>query len=155
MDQSDNTAEHSSELARVDKRRARPLEQGWVRARLIRDLAIGEIPQKTLAEEFGVVDSAITEFKKRHWVEIERVRDNMADQYGDMWISSKRSRLAELQKAAEKLAEKPDARSAEVLAKLLKDAAEELGDLPAKAQVQIMQQQVTYQIEGINLEDLR
>jgi hypothetical protein len=153
----------SAELARVgdsdadgDTRRVRyPLENGWAKAKLIRELAIAEKPQTQLAEEYGVGQSAIAMFKKRHMTEIEVARDNLADEFADLWIASKRNRLAEYQKAAEKLAEKPDARSAEVLAKLLKDVAEELGDLPTRPGVQINQANVTYQIEGVDLDNLK
>lgn len=127
-----------------------PLEKGWARARLIRELALQEVPQFQLAEYYGVSESAISAFKRRHAIEVERIRNNLADEYADLWIADKRSRLAELQKAAEKLAEKPDARSAEVLSKLLKDAAEELGDLPTRTAVQINQQQVTYEVHGVD-----
>jgi hypothetical protein len=139
----------------VDAPRVRiPLERGWARAKLIRELALEEQPQVELAEYYGVAQTTISAFKKRHWVEIERIRNNLADEYADLWIAQKRNRLAELQAAAEKLAGKPDARSAEVLAKLLKDAAEELGDLPTRTQVNVNTANVTYEIVGVDPEVL-
>lgn len=132
----------------------RNLESGWTKAKLIRELALAEKPQTQLAEEYGVGQSGIAMFKRRHLTEIEVHRENLADEYADLWIASKRNRLAEYQAAAEKLAKNPDARSAEVLAKLLKDVAEELGDLPTRPGVQINQANVTYQIESISPEDV-
>lgn len=109
-----------------------------------------EVPQFRLAEYYGVSESAISAFKRRHAIEVEHIRNHLADEYADLWIADKRSRLAELQAAAEKLAAKPDARSAEVLAKLLKDAAEELGDLPTRTAVNVHTANVTYEIVGID-----
>lgn len=131
------------------------LERGYVRARLITELALGEKRQDQLAEEYGVARSTIAMFKKRHLTRIEQKQENLADEYSDLWIAKKRNRLEEYQIAVEKMAANPDARSAEVLAKLLKDVAEELGDLPKNAAVQINQANVTYQIENVNTEDLR
>jgi hypothetical protein len=144
----------SDSSAEVAPRVRIPLEKGWARAKLIRELALQEQPQTELAEYYGVAQSTIATFKKRHWVEIERIRNNLADEYADLWIAQKRNRLAELQAAAEKLAGKPDARSAEVLAKLLKDAAEELGDLPTRTQVNVNTANVTYEIVGVDPEVL-
>jgi hypothetical protein len=131
------------------------LSRAFTKATLITELALAEKTQNQLAEEYGVSKAAISMFKTRNLTAIERKRENLADEYCDLWIASKRNRLAELQAAAEKLAERPDARSAEVLAKLLKDAAEELGDLPTRPGVQINQASVTYRIEGVELGDLR
>lgn len=150
--QVDSSSDPSQDIV---ARRKHVLEKGHVRAQLIRDLAMGDKTAGQLAEIYGVSRSSVSMFKGRHMTEIEQVSANLADQYADLWIASKRSRLAELQVAAEKLAEKPDARSAEVLAKLLKDAAEELGDLPVRPGVQINQANVTYQIEGVDLEALK
>lgn len=141
--------------ADVVPRAKQNLETPWVRARLLRELALAEKTAGVLAEEYGVSRSAISMFKSRNKTEVQLVADNLADQYADLWIANKRNRLATLAAAAEKLAKNPDARSAEVLAKLLKDAAEELGDIPNKAGVQINQANVTYSIEGVNLDDLR
>jgi hypothetical protein len=159
-------SEGSGDLARVGDadtdadavavpRERQSLTKGWTKAKLITELALGEKTQAQLAEEYGVGQSAIAMFKKRNLTAIEAKRENLADEYADLWIASKRNRLAEYQAAAEKLADKPDARSAEVLAKLLKDVAEELGDLPTRPGVQINQANVTYQIEGVDLDNLK
>lgn len=148
-------AEVLDETGAPVKRNRYPLTQGWVKHRLINELAIAAKPQTQLATEYGVSEGAISMFKRREMTAIERKRENLADEYSDLWIASKRNRLAELQQAAEKLAINPSARDAEVLARLLKDAAEELGDIPNKPGVQINQANVTYSIEGVSLDDLR
>jgi hypothetical protein len=47
------------------------------------------------------------------------------------------------------------ARSQEVLISILKAVAEELGDLPARTQVQVNTAAVTYQVVAVDLEDLQ
>lgn len=143
-------SDNDAQLASQSSRPRVPLERGWARATLIRELALEEVNQAFLADKYGVSRSAITQFKHRHEVEIVEIRNNLANEYADLWVANKRNRLAELQAAAEKMAAKPDARSAEVLAKLLKDAAEELGDLPTRTQVNVNTANVTYEVVGID-----
>lgn len=151
-DESTDVSQGHSATALVDTRRRRrfELEVPWNRAKLITQLATEEKSQQTLAEEYGVSRSAIAMFKQRHLTTIEAKRENLAAEFDDLWIANKHTRLATLQEVAERLAERPDARSAEVLAKLLKDAAEELGDLPTRSAVQINTANVEYHIVGVD-----
>lgn len=135
-------------------RQKQNLEAPWTKVKLISELARGTKTQQQLATEYGVGRSAVSMFKQRHLTAIEIKRENLAAEFDDLWIASKAQRLATLQEAAERLAAKPDARSAEVLAKLLKDAAEELGDLPTRAGVQINTANVTYEVVGIDTSQL-
>lgn len=154
--------QRSTELAIVDeqgatvvvKRTRRNLEMPWNKSKLIAELAMGQKSQQQLAVDYGCTRSAIAMFKQRHLSAIEERAEQTTDDFVDLWIADKRGRLATLQQAAEKLAEKPDARSAEVLAKLLKDAAEELGDLPTRAGVQVALGVVKYEVAGIDLSAL-
>lgn len=146
---------HNDDSSPDVPRRKLPLERGWVRAQLIRELATQEKQQLALADEYGVSRSAIAEFKRRHLTEIETVRGNLANEFADLWIADKRNRLQMLADAADKLADKPDARSMEVMAKLLKDAAEELGDLPTRSSVNVAVANVTYEVVGVDPEVLR
>lgn len=130
------------------------LERGWVRHRLIRDFALGEKTGKQLSEQYGVSQTSISAFKKRHGLEIEEVRNNLADEYAGVWVAQKMSRIQEYQVAAEKMAEGVSPRNAEVLVSILKAVAEELGQLPARTQVNVSHESVTYQVVGINPEDL-
>lgn len=130
------------------------LERGWVKHRLIRDFALGEKTGAQLAEQYGVSQTSISAFKKRNAMEIEDVRNNLADEYAGVWVAQKMARIAEYQQAAEKMANGTSARNQEVLVSILKAVAEELGQLPARTQVQVNTQNVTYEIVGINPEDL-
>lgn len=131
------------------------LERGWVKHRLIRDFALGEKSGQTMALEYGVSQTSISAFKKRNALEIEEVRNNLADEYAGVWVADKMARIQEYQQAAEKMASSPTARSTEVLVTILKAVAEELGQLPARAQVNVSTENVTYQVVGIPLEDLQ
>lgn len=129
------------------------LERGWVRHRLIRDYALGEKTGKELAEIYGVSQTSMSAFKKRYSLEIEEVRNNLADEYAGVWVAQKMARIQEYQIAAEKMANGTSPRNQEVLVSILKAVAEELGQLPARTQVNVNTEQVTYQIVGVSVED--
>jgi hypothetical protein len=153
-----DATETSRELspARTDGRRPVKghLERGWVKHRLIRDFALGEKTGRDLAKLYGASVTSISQFKKRHELEIEEVRNNLADQYAGVWVAKKIERIREYQNAAEKMASGESARSQEVLVSILKAVAEELGDLPARTQVNISSEEVKYQIVGISVDDI-
>lgn len=130
------------------------LERGWVRHRLIRDFALAEKSQRDLSEQYGCSITSISQFKKRHALEIEEVRNNLADEYAGVWVARKLDRIREYQEAAEKMASGNSPRNAEVLVSILKAVAEELGQLPARTQVNVNQQTVEYQIVGISVDDI-
>lgn len=130
------------------------LERGWVKHRLIRDFALGEKTGQELAAIYGCSTTSISQFKKRHALEIEEVRNNLADQYAGVWVAKKLERIREYQNAAEKMASGDSARNQEVLVSILKAVAEELGDLPARTQVNISNENVTYEIVGLSVDDI-
>ncbi len=130
------------------------LERGWVKHRLLRDFALGEKTGRELALQYGVSQTSMSAFKKRHALEIEEVRNNLADEYAGVWVAQKLARIQEYQVAAEKMAASPTARSQEVLVSILKAVAEELGQLPARTQVNISNEQVTYEIVGVSVDDI-
>lgn len=130
------------------------LERGWVKHRLIRDLALGERTGKDLAEQYGVSQTSMSAFKRRHSLEIEEVRNNLADEYAGVWVAQKLARIQEYQIAAEKMAKGQSPRNQEVLVSILKAVAEELGQLPARTQVNISNEQTVYEIVGIDPQDL-
>ncbi len=144
------------EPRRSDGRAARKghLERGWVKHRLIRDFALGEKSGAELAEIYGVSQTSISQFKKRHSLEIEEVRNDLADQYAGVWVARKLDRIREYQVAAEKMASGESARSQEVLVSILKAVAEELGDLPARTQVNVSNENVVYEIVGVSVDDI-
>ena len=151
---SNGGAELSPRPARGETARKGHLDRGWVRHRLIREFALGEKTGKELAEQYGVSQTSMSAFKKRNALEIEEVRNNLADEFAGVWVAEKRARIQEYQQAAEKMADGRSPRNAEVLVTILKAVAEELGQLPARTQVQVNTQNVTYEIVGIDPEDL-
>ncbi len=148
-----------AELDPADRSRTRPatrghLERGWVKHRLIRDFALGEKSGVQLSEQYGVSTNAISQFKKKFGLEIEEVRNNLADEYAGVWVAQKLERIREYQEAADKMAKGSSPRNAEVLVSILKAVAEELGQLPARTQVNVSQENVTYEIVGIDPSDI-
>jgi len=130
------------------------LERGWVKHRLIRDMALGEKTQRALAAQYGVSQTSISAFKKRYILEIEEVRNNLADEYAGVWVAQKMARIQEYQQAAEKMASGTSPRNAEVLVSILKAVAEELGQLPARTQVNVSSEQTVYQVVGVSVDDI-
>lgn len=148
----------TAELSPIRSDGGRPtkghLERGWVKHRLIRDFALGEKTGVALAEQYGVSRTSITSFKKKYAMEIEEVRNNLADEYAGVWVAQKLDRIREYQNAAEKMAAGQSPRNAEVLVSILKAVAEELGQLPARQQINISNEQVTYEIVGVSVDDI-
>jgi hypothetical protein len=130
------------------------LERGWVKHRLLRDFALGEKNQGELAEMYGCSRTAINQFKSRHALEIEEIRNNLADEYAGVWVAQKMNRILEYQAAAEKMANGTAPRNQEVLVSILKAVAEELGQLPARSQTNVQADTVVYQVVGVPVEDL-
>jgi hypothetical protein len=141
--------------ARTDGRKALKghLERGWVKHRLIREFALGEKTGRTLAAEYGVSVTSISNFKRKFGMEIEEVRNNLADEFAGVWVAKKLDRIRQYQEAAEKMADGRSPRNQEVLVTILKAVAEELGQLPARTQVSVSTENVTYQIVGVSVED--
>lgn len=130
------------------------LERAWVKHRLIRDFALGEKTGVQLSEQYGVSRNSITLFKQKFAMEIEEVRNNLADEYAGVWVARKMDRIREYQEAAEKMASGQSPRNAEVLVTILKAVAEELGQLPARTQVNVNTEITKYEIVGINPDDI-
>jgi len=135
-----------------------PLERGWRKAQLIRELARGELSQTRLGEIHGVSQASISRFATRYSGDIEMVRYHLAERLQEgaehLWVANKQNRLAEYQSTAERMAEVNTPRSHEIKLAALKAVAEELGDLPARTQVNVSQQTVSYEIVGIPYEDI-
>lgn len=125
--------------------------RGRHKLRLIRLLAVGEMTQDELAEEFGVTQPAIAQFKKRNRDEIEHVKANLEDEFAGLWIARKKDRVAELEDVAERF-KADDPKAANIRLRALKQAAEELGQLKVSIEVS---GGVDYTVEGVDPKELQ
>lgn len=139
--------------ATTDPTEARPprkwgtLERGRVKLELMRALATGEHTQVELARRYDADQSSISYFASRHAEEIADIRARLDDEFAGLWIAAKRSRIAEYQQQVDDIAEllsgaedkRANVNYAEVVRTAqaaLKAVAEELGQLPTRAQVE-------------------
>jgi hypothetical protein len=120
---------------------------------LIRLLAVGELTQAELAEEFGVTQPSIAAFKKRNLAEIQHVKANLEDEFAGLWIARKKDRVAELEDIAERFARPGlDPKHAQIRLRALRQASEELGQLRIQIDTNA---QVEYSVEGVDPEELK
>ena len=143
--------ERSPEAAR----RSLPLERGWVRYKLIRQLAEGLKSNIQLAEEHGCTATAISQFKGRHLTDIEEQARDFENEFAALWIANKAARLALLQDDIEQTAESYEPDMLKIRHAALHQAAKELGQVPSAAGVQVQTQTATFKINGVDLEQLR
>jgi hypothetical protein len=140
------------------------LERGWAKRQLIHELARMEKTQQLLAQEYGVSESAVTQFKQRHQPEIEAVKLDIENEFAGLWVARKVNRLAELESDIERIIQTnagdtvrmADAEILRTKAALLKQVADELGQIPNKSHVKIeAETTVRYLMTGVDDEDLR
>lgn len=135
------------------------LTRGWRLRALLRELAEGEKPQSQLAREYGVTQGRISQIKKKHILAIEQIQDDLENEFAGMWIAQKQSRLAEMQSDIEDINDNPERYDTPEFRRLklalLKQAAEELGQIPSKVQAAEIGKILRIAIEGIDLDDLR
>jgi hypothetical protein len=132
-----------------------PLERGWTRRRLIRELAQMEKTPAQLSREYGVSRSAMTQFAARHKREIGEVKADIENAFAGLWIAQKEARLAEYQEDAERLSESDDPELLKIKHGVLRAVAEEVGQIPSKVNINVGNRQVTYVIAGVDLDALK
>ncbi len=151
-----------------EPRRSLPLERGWIRPKLIRELAEGTKTQEQLAEEYGTTRVSIANFKKRHLTAIEEQKRDFENEFAALWIANKAARLAVLQDDVEQLTEqfaldgdafhedkKAALQAVQIRHAAMHQAAKELGQIPSAAGVQVETKRVTFVIPGVDLDQLR
>lgn len=140
------------------------LERGWAKRQLIHELARMEKTQVQLAQEYGVVQSSISEFGTRHRAEIEAVKLDIENEFAGLWVAKKVNRLAELESDIERIIQTnagdtvrmADAEILRTKAALLKQVADELGQIPNKSHVKIESETVVrYLMTGVDDENLK
>jgi DNA-binding Lrp family transcriptional regulator len=124
-----------------------PLELAWNRHALMRMLAEGKMPQAEMARRMGVAPSSVTAFKQRHAEAIEAIAADVENEFAGIAIAQKSNRLAvyeeELAKAQAGGADK------HIVARLLRQIAEEMGHLPSRVQLSgTVGVQTTYTVTG-------
>ncbi len=138
---------------------------GWRRVALIKDLANGKLGIKVLAQKYEVNPPAIEAFRNRYADDIEALKAEAATLYDLLWSTEKANRIAEYQQDVDDinylLERLPDkfkgGLTPSLMAKkhvALKSVSEELGELPPRISAAITPITVSYQIEGITVDDL-
>ena len=132
--------------------------RGRDRIRLMNMLALGEMSQTDMALEFGISQSAVSQFKIRNATEIQKIKEGIADEFVGMWIADKKNRVSAYQdqvhRAEEALVGEYDPATERVISTALKSVAEELAQLPNRVIVQVNDKRVNYTIDGVDPEDL-
>lgn len=146
-------------------RLGRALVPDGARAQLVDDLATGIDTPGELAQRYGVTRSAIYAFRDRHRDDIAGRRDELGDAFASvtgLWIASKEARIAELQDGYERIVAMLQADDTDpdmvpelqrTLVTILHEAAEQLGQLPSRVQVQTATV-IQYEIPGVDLSQL-
>ena len=152
---------------------------GLRRNQVIRDLALSGVTQKALAEKYGVAESSMSEFASKHAEAIAAVRADADNEFAGILIAQKAARLEALQEIAEiamtpvpKVSVKGDAAhwinpetgqietvmevDGRLAAQAMKQAAEEMGQLPTRVQISGgLDVKTNYTIEGVSPDELR
>lgn len=132
------------------------LTRGWRKVFVMRELAKGERTQGDIAREFGVSSAAVTQFAQAHGPEIDEIRASLASEWAGLWVADKNKRLAEYQsdidKITQDLIDTPDDKLLALKVKILRQVAEETGQL--KNQVEVGGT-ITYVVRGVDPDDLQ
>lgn len=151
---------------RIANRNARGhLERGWMRTRLIIELAKEEKTQRQLASQFDCTQSAIALFKKRHRAEIEEAKDRLTDEFVSLWAAIKSDRIAEYTQdiincnaliREEMELDEPDSelisRYMRSKHRAIRSIAEELGQIPRSVDLKMDAKQLEYIIAGVDMD---
>lgn len=123
---------------------ARRLAHPVTKLKLIRELALTNKTQDQLAEEYGVVQSSISEFKTRNADAINAIREDAADEFAGIWIADKANRVMAYKEQVDYLVDRmareveDDPHSAlRVAQSALKSAAEEMGQLTVRTRSEV------------------
>lgn len=128
------------------------------KAQLIDDLASGVYSQQQLADMYGFSQPYISRFKIRHQVQIE-ARALLTDEQRTIrgakmvdHIDDPAERVAVLEKILElHVGNAIDPKSARIVMDAMRQASEELGQLPQRRQVTPQQHEVTFRYEGVDV----
>lgn len=128
-------------------------KQRWARGHrklaLIQALAEGKKSQKEIGLEFGISHQAVSWFKLHNRAAVEAQAKDLEDEFAAVWVAQKRNRVQEYQDALEALSEviaqgNADPAVVRAHAQLLRNVAEEMGQLPSRQVVQVQQTPTQY-----------
>jgi hypothetical protein len=77
--------------------------RGHTRLKLLQDLAAGELSYAELAAKYGKTEQTIMDFGSSHEYEIAELFDSIPSECEGLWLTEKRSRMAEYQQKYEDL----------------------------------------------------
>jgi hypothetical protein len=118
---------------------------------LIRDLAVADSSQVELGRKYGVSKSVVTKFKQDNRQQIESfMQDYLASITGEN-IKQQDWRIMQYERDLAKLEGKWSPEYVRVRTQILKQVAEEQGQLPPRMQIAIMP--VTHIVRGIDLDE--
>lgn len=138
-------AERARKLTRPEKRQ------------LERDLARNEIPRAELARRYGVTRSAISQFARQRARQIEAIARDIDNEFAGLWIADKAQRILAYEHEYELASDSRNATHHEWIktrAMLLRNVAEELGQLPNRTAAAIIVP-VVHVVEGVELDALK
>jgi hypothetical protein len=118
---------------------------------LCRLLAAGEVQRSELARRYHVTTSAITQFAQRNAARIDEIRANLDDEFAGLWIADKLARVEAYQIDYDSISQNNHHEWVKARTAILKAVAEELGQLPPRAQVVVAP--VVHVIEGVNVNE--
>jgi hypothetical protein len=116
--------------------------------------------KREVAESVGCAVTTVDEVERRYSRAIEQLRIHMQAQFGHLWIAQQEARLHMYQQDIDDINDdlrasadsEEKARLMRVKHTALRQAAEELGQLPGRIAVHVESAQVTYRLEGIDIE---
>lgn len=163
--------DESQALAKILRtRKARGyLDRGWIRTRLIIELARNEKTHTHLGKQFGCSTRAVSHFRKRNEQEIAEARQDITDEFVGIWAAQKSARLSELEQDVidcnslirqEMALPEPDTDSLSRLwrakQKAVRLIAEELGQIPRAMDLKLDQKVLEFVIKGgVDMENMK
>ena len=125
-----------------------------VQLALKRELAM-RVPNKILAEKYGLSPMGISAFAKRHARAIDDIREHIEDEFAGLPLAQKRNRIAAYEDEVDRLLEDPRANHHEwskARQMAYRSIAEELGQLPPRQQITVIP--VQHVVIGVDPDDL-
>lgn len=119
---------------------------------LLRDLAKGEETSPQLSKRYGITAQRIREIKMENKQKVAEIAADLDSQFAGLWVADKRARLAFYEAELERIASIGHHEWVKAKAQLLKNIAEEVGQLPPRMSISVMP--VIHILETVDKEEL-